>query len=59
VSEVTRILSAIEQGDRTTFLAGANSIFYGDRLLTAANPSVADDGELFGTLGLPAPAAAL
>jgi biotin synthase len=38
------------------FLAGANSIFYGDRLLTAANPSAADDGELFRALGLPAPA---
>jgi biotin synthase len=37
------------------FLAGANSIFYGDRLLTAANPSAADDAELFRALGLPAP----
>jgi biotin synthase len=38
------------------FLAGANSIFYGDRLLTAANPSTADDAELFRALGLPGPA---
>jgi biotin synthase len=36
------------------FLAGANSIFYGDRLLTAANPSKSDDTELFRSLGLPA-----
>jgi biotin synthase len=36
------------------FLAGANSIFYGERLLTAANPSAADDAELFRALGLPA-----
>jgi biotin synthase len=40
------------------FLAGANSIFYGDRLLTAANPSAADDAELFRSLGLPAVAPA-
>jgi biotin synthase len=39
------------------FLAGANSLFYGDRLLTAANPSAADDSEMFRALGLPAPAA--
>jgi biotin synthase len=36
------------------FLAGANSIFYGDRLLTAANPSAADDDQLFRALGMPA-----
>jgi biotin synthase len=35
------------------FLAGANSIFYGDRLLTAANPTAADDAALFRDLGLP------
>jgi biotin synthase len=35
------------------FLAGANSIFYGDRLLTATNPSEGDDTELFRSLGLP------
>jgi biotin synthase len=35
------------------FLAGANSIFYGDRLLTATNPSKSDDTELFRSLGLP------
>jgi biotin synthase len=35
------------------FLAGANSIFYGDKLLTAANPTAADDASLFRDLGLP------
>jgi biotin synthase len=34
------------------FLAGANSVFYGDRLLTATNPSAADDAALFRDLGL-------
>ena len=40
------------------FLAGANSVFYGDRLLTAANPTAADDAALFRDLGLSEPAAA-
>jgi biotin synthase len=34
------------------FLAGANSIFYGDRLLTTGNPDVAADRALFAKLGL-------
>jgi biotin synthase len=34
------------------FLAGANSIFYGERLLTTGNPDVARDGALFDKLGL-------
>jgi biotin synthase len=34
------------------FLAGANSIFYGDRLLTTGNPSTNTDMALFGRLGL-------
>ena len=34
------------------FCAGANSIFYGDRLLTTGNPDVADDRALLGKLGL-------
>ncbi len=34
------------------FLAGANSIFYGDRLLTTGNPEWARDQRLFDTLGL-------
>jgi biotin synthase len=35
------------------FLAGANSIFFGDKLLTAPNPSADADTELFRALGLP------
>jgi len=36
------------------FLAGANSIFYGDKLLTTGNPEVGADRELFARLGLTA-----
>jgi biotin synthase len=35
------------------FLAGANSIFFGEQLLTTPNPSASADGELFRALGLP------
>jgi biotin synthase len=34
------------------FLAGANSIFYGDKLLTAGNPEADHDAELFQRLGI-------
>ena len=34
------------------FLAGANSIFYGDKLLTTPNPGRSKDEELFARLGL-------
>jgi biotin synthase len=34
------------------FLAGANSIFYGDRLLTTPNPGRSHDEQLFERLGL-------
>jgi biotin synthase len=34
------------------FLAGANSIFFGDKLLTTGNPEWARDQVLFGKLGL-------
>lgn len=34
------------------FLAGANSIFYGEKLLTTPNPSANHDKELFNKLGL-------
>lgn len=34
------------------FLAGANSIFVGDRLLTTANPEKDEDAQLFADLGL-------
>ena len=34
------------------FMAGANSIFYGDKLLTTKNPAPTKDNELFKRLGL-------
>jgi biotin synthase len=34
------------------FLAGANSIFYGEKLLTTGNPDVTRDEKLFARLGL-------
>jgi biotin synthase len=36
------------------FLAGANSIFYGEKLLTTPNPGRSKDQELFARLGLQA-----
>src|SRR5438874_9398960 len=35
------------------FMAGANSIFFGDKLLTAPNPSAEGDAQLFRAMGLP------
>lgn len=43
-------MSAVEQA--LCFLAGANSIFAGDKLLTTPNPGQQDDDELFELLGL-------
>ncbi len=41
------------------FLAGANSIFYGEKLLTTGNPDTESDHALFGRLGIrPEPATA-
>ncbi len=34
------------------FFAGANSIFYGEKLLTTGNPDVERDRALFARLGL-------
>jgi biotin synthase len=34
------------------FLAGANSMFYGERLLTTENPEIDRDLALFGRLGI-------
>ncbi|PKO51213.1 MAG: biotin synthase BioB [Betaproteobacteria bacterium HGW-Betaproteobacteria-20] len=34
------------------FLAGANSIFYGEKLLTTANPEASEDQKLFAKLGI-------
>jgi len=35
------------------FLAGANSIFFGEKLLTTPNPDAREDAELFRAMGLP------
>jgi len=40
------------EGQALCFFAGANSIFYGDKLLTAANPGVDADHALLQELGL-------
>jgi biotin synthase len=41
-----------EEMQALCFLAGANSIFYGPKLLTTANPDRDRDGRLFASLGL-------
>jgi len=41
------------------FMAGANSIFYGDKLLTTDNPEADDDRVLLEKLGLKTRAATL
>jgi biotin synthase len=41
------------------FMAGANSIFYGDKLLTTDNPEATDDRALLAKLGLPTRASQL
>jgi biotin synthase len=53
---MVRLSAGREQMDEASqawcFAAGANSIFYGDRLLTTANPQAARDRALFERLGL-------
>jgi len=41
-----------DQMQALAFLAGANSIFYGEKLLTTANPSENKDMQLFARLGI-------
>ena len=41
-----------EEMQALTFLAGANSIFYGERLLTTPNPEAQKDMQLFKRLGI-------
>ena len=41
-----------DSGQALCFLAGANSIFYGDKLLTTSNPDVVKDQQLFEKLGI-------
>lgn len=45
-------LAMSQEGQALCFLAGANSIFAGDKLLTTPNPSINEDLELFANLGL-------
>ena len=53
---MVRLSAGREQMDEALqslcFLAGANSIFYGDRLLTTANPQAAKDRALLERLGM-------
>ncbi len=42
-------------GQALAFMAGANSIFTGDKLLTTANAGDDRDGVLFGKLGIAPP----
>jgi len=57
-------LSLTDEAQALCFLAGANSVFLGDRLLTTPNPGATHDERLFDRLGMrltvnaPAPAAA-
>ena len=44
--------SMSKEGQALCFLAGANSIFAGDKLLTTPNPDINEDMELFKELGL-------
>ncbi len=41
-----------DEGQALCFLAGANSVFMGDRLLTTPNPDAGDDMKLFDRLGM-------
>ena len=40
------------EGQALCFLAGANSIFFGEELLTTSNPSVEQDESLLEALGM-------
>ena len=42
----------VEEAQALCFMAGANSIFYGEKLLTTANPQNNKDTELFDRLGI-------
>jgi biotin synthase len=41
-----------EAGQALAFFAGANSIFYGEQLLTTPNPEADEDRRLFDRLGI-------
>jgi hypothetical protein len=46
------VLVLTREAQALCLFAGANSIFYGDKLLTASNPDVDDDRALLEALGL-------
>ena len=45
-------LSLTDEAQALCFLAGANSVFLGDRLLTTPNPGTTHDEQLFKRLGM-------
>jgi len=45
-------LSLSEEGQAMCFIAGANSIFMGEKLLTTPNPGVSDDENLLSRMGM-------
>lgn len=45
-------LSLTDEAQALCFLAGANSVFLGERLLTTPNPGVSHDDQLFDRLGM-------
>lgn len=45
-------LSLSDEAQAMCYLAGANSIFVGDRLLTTPNPEMTEDASLFSRLGM-------
>jgi biotin synthase len=47
-------LGLTKEAQLLCFLAGANSIFYGEKLLTTGNPDVSDDQALLASVGLKA-----
>src|SRR5690606_31129022 len=47
-----RLSAGHEQMQALAFLAGANSIFYGEKLLTTPNPEASKDMQLFKRLGI-------
>jgi biotin synthase len=55
-ASMVRLSAGREQMDEALqvlcFMAGANSIFYGDRLLTTSNPQTQRDRALLGRLGM-------
>jgi biotin synthase len=51
-------MSLTDEAQALCFLAGANSVFLGDRLLTTPNPGASHDDQLFDKLGMRLTAAA-